>query len=75
MNPAVTPLGKPDAESVTLPLKPFRGVMVMVLVPLLPCVIVRLFGEAESVKFGPAGPARALIRLLPLGVPQPVQRS
>jgi hypothetical protein len=75
LNPAVTPLGKPDAESVTLPLKPFRGVMVMVLVPLLPCVIVTLFGEAESVKFGPAGPARALIRLVPFGLPQPVAKS
>jgi len=49
---AVTPLGKPDAERVTLPLKPFSGVMVTVLVPLLPCVMVALFGEGESVKFG-----------------------
>jgi hypothetical protein len=49
---AVTPLGKPDAERVTLPLNPFSGVMVTVLVPLLPCVMVTLFGEGESVKFG-----------------------
>ena len=33
LNAAVTPLGKPDAVRVTLPLKPFAGVMVMVLVP------------------------------------------
>jgi hypothetical protein len=33
LNPAVTPLGKPDADRVTLPLKPFDGVMVIVLVP------------------------------------------
>jgi len=33
LNAAVTPLGKPDAEKVTLPLKPFAGVMVIVLVP------------------------------------------
>ncbi len=33
LNAAVTPLGKPDAESVTFPLKPFIGVMVIVLVP------------------------------------------
>jgi len=32
LNPAVTPLGKPDAERFTLPLKPFDGVMVIVLV-------------------------------------------
>ncbi len=33
LNAAVTPLGRPDAERVTLPLKPFNGVMVIVLVP------------------------------------------
>ncbi len=33
VNTAVTPLGKPDAENVTLPLKPFAGVIVTVLVP------------------------------------------
>jgi hypothetical protein len=33
LNEAVTPLGNPVAVSVTLPLKPFAGVMVMVLVP------------------------------------------
>src|ERR1039458_8740282 len=52
LNAAVTPLGKPDAERVTLPLKPFTGVMVIVLVPLLPCVMVTLFGEGESVMYG-----------------------
>ena len=50
LNAAVTPLGKPDAERVTLPLNPFSGVMVTVLVPLLPCVMVTLFGEAERLK-------------------------
>jgi len=67
---AVTPLGKPEAERVTLPLKPSTGVMVIVLVPLLPCVIVTLFGLAESVKFCPVG-ANALIRRDPFGLPQP----
>ena len=51
---AVTPLGKPEADKLTLPLKPFCGVTVMVLVPLAPCVIAMLFGDAESVKFGGA---------------------
>jgi hypothetical protein len=46
---AVTPLGKPDADKLTLPLKPFCGVTVIVLVPLAPCAIVTLLGEAESV--------------------------
>ena len=35
-NKAVTPLGRADADKVTLPLKPFCGVTVMALVPLLP---------------------------------------
>ena len=56
LNDAVTPLGSPDAERVTLPVKPFCGVTVMVLVPLAPCVIVKLFGEVESEKFGGGGP-------------------
>jgi hypothetical protein len=46
---AVTPVGKPVADKVTLPLKPFSGETVMVLEPLPPCAIVKLFGEAESV--------------------------
>jgi len=49
---AVTPLGKPEADKLTLPLKPFCGETVIVLVPLVPCVMVKLPGEAESVKFG-----------------------
>jgi hypothetical protein len=32
----VTPLGKPDADKLTLPVKPFRGATVMVLEPLDP---------------------------------------
>jgi hypothetical protein len=49
LNEAVTPLGRPDADKLTLPLKPFCGVTVMVLAPLAPCTIVKLFGDAESV--------------------------
>jgi hypothetical protein len=33
---AVTPLGNPDADKLTLPLKPFSGATVMVLEPLNP---------------------------------------
>ena len=33
LNDAVTPLGNPVADSVTLPLNPFTGVMLTVLVP------------------------------------------
>jgi hypothetical protein len=55
LNDAVTPLGKPEADKLTLPLNPFCGVTVIVLVPAVPCVIVKLLGEAESVKFGAGG--------------------
>jgi hypothetical protein len=33
---AVTPEGKPEADKLTLPVKPFTGVTEMVLVPLAP---------------------------------------
>ncbi len=49
LNEAVTPLGRPDADKLTLPLKPFCGVTVMVLAPLAPCAIVKLLGDAERV--------------------------
>ena len=49
LNDAVTPLGKPEAVKLTLPVKPFCGVTVMVLVPLVPCTTVKLPGDADSV--------------------------
>ena len=49
LNDAVTPLGRPEAERLTLLLKPFSGLTVMVLAPLAPCAIVKLFGDAERV--------------------------
>jgi len=49
-NEAVTPLGRPEAASVTLPVKPPTSVTVIVEVPLLPWAIVNDDGEAESVK-------------------------
>ena len=54
---AVTPLGKLELEKVTLLLKPLDGVMVIVLLPLEPCAIVRLLGDADSVKSGCDGGA------------------
>ena len=47
LNDAVTPLGRPDADKLTLPLKPFCGVTVMVLAPLVPWTTLRLPGEAD----------------------------
>jgi hypothetical protein len=74
-NAAVTPLGRPDAASVTLPVNPPTSVTVMVLVPLLPCVTDRLLGESESVKLGVAVPANRLMIPVVFGLPQPVHRS
>ena len=51
LNDAVTPLGRPEADKLTVPLKPFCGVTVMVLPPLAPCVRLRVLGDAEIVKF------------------------
>lgn len=49
LNDAATPLGRPEADKLTLPLKPFSGVTVTALVPPLPCVKLRLVGDAASV--------------------------
>jgi hypothetical protein len=48
LNDAIMPLGSPEADKLTLPLKPFRGTTVIVLVALLPCVTLTLAGNAES---------------------------
>src|SRR5512147_2326243 len=49
---AVTPPGRPDADKLTLPLKPFWGVMAILLVPLFPCTTLKLPGDAESANVG-----------------------
>ena len=46
---AVTPFGKPETESDTLPSKPFSGVIVIVLVPWPPWATLKLLGLAASV--------------------------
>ena len=46
---AVTPFGRPEADRLTAPLKPFAGLIVTLLLPWLPCAMLRAFGEAESV--------------------------
>ena len=76
LNDAVTPLGRPEAARVTLPVNPPTSVTVIVLVPLLPWVIVRLLGEAESVKLSDEDEgASRLINPVVFGLPQPVHRS
>jgi len=48
LNDAVTPLGIPAADKLTLPLKPFCGLTVIALVPMVPCDIVKLLGDTEA---------------------------
>ena len=53
LNDAVTPFGNPEATSVTLPVNPFTGVMVMVLVPLAPFfAMVTALDDGERLKPG-----------------------
>ena len=49
LNVALTPAGSPVASRATLPLNPFCGDTVIVLVPLPPCTTVTLLGEADRV--------------------------
>ena len=51
-NAGVTPLGSPEALSVTLPVNPFAGLMVRVVEPNDPCSTVKVVGEADNVKLG-----------------------
>jgi hypothetical protein len=62
LNDAVTPLGRPDADKLTLLAKPFCGVTVIVLVPLAPCVM--LLGDAESVKVPETVTTRVIVAVL-----------
>jgi hypothetical protein len=50
LNAAVTPLPRPLADKVTLPVKPLEGVIVIVVVPCDDRVIVKLAGDADRVK-------------------------
>ena len=52
LNDAVTPLGRPEADKLTLPLKPLCGMTVTVLVPLAPCAKLKLLGKADRLKLG-----------------------
>lgn len=52
LNAAVTPEGRPLAESETAELKPPETVVEIALVPELPAATERFVGDALSVKFG-----------------------
>lgn len=72
LNDAVTPLGRPDADKLTLPLKPFSGLTVMELEPLAPCGMVKVFGDAERLKFGGAFTASEIVAALDKLADEPV---
>ena len=71
---AVTPLGRPDADRLTVSLKPFCGVTVIVVAPSVPCVMVKLLGEANRVKFG-VDVGQLFTKFAALRVPIPVAKS
>jgi len=54
LNDAVTPLGRPEADRLTVPVKPFCGLTVTVLVPFPPCTTLTLAGDAPMEKLGGA---------------------
>ena len=58
---AVTPVGRLDAEKLTLPVKPRVGLTVIVDVPELPRATLRLLGDAERLKFGPRFTVREIV--------------
>ena len=49
LNVAVTPVGKPDTDRVT---RFLTGAMMISVVPLVPCTMLSVFGEAVSVRPG-----------------------
>lgn len=70
------PFGNPDAARLTLPLKPFRGLMETVVEPEVPCSMLTLEGEAERRKLGcVVDEGQLLTKLAALTVPMPVAKS
>ena len=68
---AVTPFPNPETDKVTLPVNPFVGVTLMVVVPWDDRVIVRLVGEAESVKLPANTPVTVSVTVAVCVMPPP----
>jgi len=51
---AVTPLGSFATENVTLPVNPLAGTTVIVELPVAPCTMLELGGDAVNAKLGAA---------------------
>src|SRR5260370_24340699 len=72
---ALTPLSRPDAVKFTLPVNPFRGLIVMVVEPAAPWRKVRFVGDAKRVKLGCGDDeGQLLTKLAALTVPMPVAK-
>lgn len=72
----LTPPGNPETDRFTLPLKPLRGLIEMVVEPEVPCRIVTLDGEAERRKLGcVVDEGQLFTRLAAFTVPIPVAKS
>ena len=63
---AETPVGKPERENVTLPVKPFTGTTVIVLVLLLPCATESVAGDAVRVNEAAAGADKVAAKITTL---------
>ena len=61
---AVTPLASPEADKLTLPVKPFAGVTVIVVMTLFPRPIAKLAGEADRLKSGTTGALTVRVRVV-----------
>ena len=76
LNPTVTPVGCPVADSAIAELNPPVTVLLIVVFPALPCATVIDEGDAERLNPGfEELPASAVISPEPFGLPQPVARS
>lgn len=54
LSEALTPVGRPDTDKLTLPPKPFWPATLIRLAPLLPCAMLKLLGDADRLKVGTA---------------------
>ena len=72
LNAAVTPVPKPLADKVTLPAKPFVGWIVTVVVPCDDRVMVKLVGDAVSVKLPAATAVTVRLTVAVCVMPPPV---